>query len=56
LISGFSGKTKCSLNGMAGFTGKHWIALVIFFVQNETSKKILFQLGKSNVAISGDTF
>jgi hypothetical protein len=37
-----------------GFTGKHWIALVIFFVQMK--KKILFQLGKSNVAISGDTF
>jgi hypothetical protein len=30
--------------------------LRVFFCPNETSKKILLQLGKSNVAISSDTF
>jgi 3-deoxy-D-manno-octulosonic-acid transferase len=30
-------------------------ALLTFFVQNESSKNLLYTLGKTNVAISGDT-
>jgi 3-deoxy-D-manno-octulosonic-acid transferase len=30
-------------------------AFTYFFVQNEKSKKLLLQLGKTNVSVSGDT-
>jgi 3-deoxy-D-manno-octulosonic-acid transferase len=38
-----------------GFYRKALETFTYFFVQNESSKKLLLELGKTNVAISGDT-
>ena len=40
---------------MVNFNRKALNTFTYFFVQNESSKKLLLQLGKTNVAVSGDT-
>jgi len=55
LISGIFRKDQMFFKWYGGFYRKALDGFAYFFVQNETSKKLLLQLGKSNVAISGDT-
>ncbi|MDD2673455.1 MAG: glycosyltransferase N-terminal domain-containing protein [Flavobacterium sp.] len=55
LISGILRKNQLFFKWYGGFYRDALAAFTYFFVQNEISKKLLQQLGKSNVAVSGDT-
>jgi 3-deoxy-D-manno-octulosonic-acid transferase len=55
LISGILRKNQLFFKWYGGFYREALDAFTYFFVQNETSKKLLLQLGKTNVAVSGDT-
>lgn len=55
LISGIFRKNQMFFKWYGGFYRKALETFTYFFVQNESSKKLLFQLGKTNVAVSGDT-
>lgn len=55
LISGVFRKNQMFFKWYGGFYRKALDTFTYFFVQNESSKKLLFELGKTNVAISGDT-
>jgi 3-deoxy-D-manno-octulosonic-acid transferase len=55
LISGIFREKQVFFKWYGGFYRKALEAFTYFFVQNDRSKKLLFQLGKTNVAISGDT-
>ncbi len=55
LISGIFREKQVFFKWYGGFYRKALDAFTYFFVQNDTSKKLLFQLGKTNVAVSGDT-
>jgi 3-deoxy-D-manno-octulosonic-acid transferase len=55
LVSGILRPNQLFFKWYGGFYRDALDAFTYFFVQNETSKKLLQQLGKSNVAISGDT-
>ncbi|WP_414000140.1 3-deoxy-D-manno-octulosonic acid transferase [Flavobacterium sp. W1B] len=55
LISGIFRKNQMFFKWYGGFYRKALEAFTFFFVQNESSKKLLLELGKTNVAISGDT-
>jgi 3-deoxy-D-manno-octulosonic-acid transferase len=55
LVSGILRPNQLFFKWYGGFYRDALDAFTYFFVQNETSKKLLQQLGKSNVAVSGDT-
>ena len=55
LISGIFRKNQLFFKWYGGFYRKALDAFTYFFVQNESSKNLLLELGKKNVAISGDT-
>jgi len=55
LISGIFRKDQMFFKWYGGFYRKALDTFTYFFVQNESSKKLLLQLGKTNVAVSGDT-
>jgi 3-deoxy-D-manno-octulosonic-acid transferase len=55
LISGIFRKNQMFFKWYGGFYRKALNTFTYFFVQNEISKKLLLQLGKTNVSISGDT-
>jgi 3-deoxy-D-manno-octulosonic-acid transferase len=55
LISGIFRENQMFFKWYGGFYRKALETFTYFFVQNESSKKLLFQLGKTNVAVSGDT-
>ncbi|TDD96480.1 3-deoxy-D-manno-octulosonic acid transferase [Flavobacterium cellulosilyticum] len=55
LISGIFRKNQIFFKWYGGFYRKALETFTYFFVQNEVSKKLLLQMGKTNVAISGDT-
>ncbi|OCB74526.1 3-deoxy-D-manno-octulosonic acid transferase [Flavobacterium crassostreae] len=55
LISGIFRKNQAFFKWYGGFYRKALDAFTYFFVQNESSKKRLLTLGKTNVAVSGDT-
>lgn len=55
LISGILRKKQLFFKWYGGFYRKALDTFTHFFVQNESSKKLLLELGKTNVAISGDT-
>lgn len=55
LISGIFREKQMFFKWYGGFYRKALETFTYFFVQNESSKKLLLQLGKTNVAISGDT-
>lgn len=55
LISGIFRKNQMFFKWYGGFYRKALNAFTYLFVQNENSKKLLLQLGKTNVVISGDT-
>ena len=55
LISGIFRENQMFFKWYGGFYRKALETFTYFFVQNESSKKLLLQLGKTNVAISGDT-
>jgi 3-deoxy-D-manno-octulosonic-acid transferase len=55
LISGIFRKNQMFFKWYGGFYRKALNTFTYFFVQNEISKKLLLQLGKTNVAVSGDT-
>ncbi|PRZ25089.1 3-deoxy-D-manno-octulosonic acid transferase [Flavobacterium granuli] len=55
LISGIFRENQMFFKWYGGFYRKALDAFTYFFVQNESSKKLLLQLGKTNVAVSGDT-
>lgn len=55
LISGIFRKNQLFFKSYGAFYKKALDAFTCFFVQNEESKKLLLQLGKSNVVVSGDT-
>ena len=55
LISGILRKNQLFFKWYGGFYRTALNTFTYFFVQNETSKKLLQQLGKTNVAVSGDT-
>jgi 3-deoxy-D-manno-octulosonic-acid transferase len=55
LISGIFRENQLFFKWYGGFYRKALDTFTYFFVQNESSKKLLFQLGKTNVAVSGDT-
>ena len=55
LISGIFREKQLFFKWYGGFYRKALDTFSYFFVQNESSKKLLQQLGKTNVAISGDT-
>ncbi|WP_196852935.1 3-deoxy-D-manno-octulosonic acid transferase [Flavobacterium sp. CAN_S2] len=55
LISGILRPNQLFFKWYGGFYRDALDAFTYFFVQNETSKKLLQQLGKTNVAVSGDT-
>jgi 3-deoxy-D-manno-octulosonic-acid transferase len=55
LISGIFRKNQMFFKWYGGFYRKALETFTYFFVQNESSKKLLLQLGKTNVAVSGDT-
>lgn len=55
LISGIFRKDQMFFKWYGGFYRKALDTFAYFFVQNEGSKELLLQLGKSNVAVSGDT-
>lgn len=55
LVSGIFREKQMFFKWYGGFYRKALDAFTYFFVQNEKSKKLLLQLRKTNVAISGDT-
>ncbi|MDI1307549.1 MAG: glycosyltransferase N-terminal domain-containing protein, partial [bacterium] len=55
LISGILRENQMFFKWYGGFYRKALDTFTYFFVQNENSKKLLLQLGKTNVAVSGDT-
>lgn len=55
LISGIFRENQMFFKWYGGFYRKALNTFTYFFVQNESSKKLLSQLGKTNVAVSGDT-
>jgi 3-deoxy-D-manno-octulosonic-acid transferase len=55
LISGIFREKQMFFKWHGGFYRKALDTFAYFFVQNEGSKKLLQQLGKTNVAVSGDT-
>ena len=55
LISGIFRENQLFFKWYGGFYRKALETFTYFFVQNESSKKLLMQLGKTNVAVSGDT-
>lgn len=55
LISGIFRKNQMFFKWYGGFYRTAMNTFTYFFVQNESSKKLLMELGKTNVAISGDT-
>ena len=55
LISGIFRKNQLFFKWYGGFYRKALDTFTYFFVQNESSKNLLNQLGKTNVAVSGDT-
>jgi len=55
LISGIFRKNQLFFKWHGGFYRKALDTFTYFFVQNESSKHLLQQLGKANVAVSGDT-
>jgi len=55
LISGIFRENQMFFKWYGGFYRKALETFTYFFVQNESSKKLLLQLGKTNVAVSGDT-
>ncbi len=55
LVSGILRADQMFFKWYGGFYRKALDTFSYFFVQNESSKKLLLQLGKTNVAISGDT-
>jgi len=55
LISGIFRENQMFFKWYGGFYRKALETFTYFFVQNENSKKLLRQLGKANVAVSGDT-
>lgn len=55
LISGIFRENHMFFKWYGGFYRKALETFTYFFVQNESSKKLLLELGKTNVAISGDT-
>ncbi|WP_091254414.1 3-deoxy-D-manno-octulosonic acid transferase [Flavobacterium omnivorum] len=55
LVSGILRPNQLFFKWYGAFYRDALDAFTYFFVQNETSKKLLQQLGKNNVAVSGDT-
>lgn len=55
LISGIFRKNQLFFKWYGGFYRTALNTFTYFFVQNENSKNLLLELGKNNVAISGDT-
>ncbi|MDI5948928.1 3-deoxy-D-manno-octulosonic acid transferase [Flavobacterium yafengii] len=55
LISGILRKNQLFFKWYGGFYREALNTFTYFFVQNETSKKLLQQVGKTNVSVSGDT-
>jgi 3-deoxy-D-manno-octulosonic-acid transferase len=55
LISGIFRENQLFFKWYGGFYRKALKTFTYFFVQNESSKKLVAQLGKTNVAVSGDT-
>jgi 3-deoxy-D-manno-octulosonic-acid transferase len=55
LISGVFRENQLFFKWYGGFYRKALDAFTYFFVQNESSKTLLQQLGKTNVLVSGDT-
>jgi 3-deoxy-D-manno-octulosonic-acid transferase len=55
LISGIFREKQLFFKWYGGFYRKALDAFNHFFVQNENSKKLISQLGKTNVTVSGDT-
>lgn len=55
LISGIFRENQMFFKWYGGFYRKALETFTYFFVQNESSKKLLLGLSKTNVAISGDT-
>ncbi len=55
LISGIFRKNQMFFKWYGGFYRKALNTFTYFFVQNQISKELLLELGKTNVAISGDT-
>jgi 3-deoxy-D-manno-octulosonic-acid transferase len=55
LISGIFREKQLFFKWYGGFYRKALDAFAYFFVQNENSKKLITQLGKTNVIVSGDT-
>ncbi len=55
LISGIFRENQMFFKWYGGFYRRALETFTYFFVQNESSKKLLLQLGKTNVAVSGDT-
>ncbi len=55
LISGILRENQLFFKWYGGFYRKALDSFTYFFVQNENSKKLLYQLGKTNVTVSGDT-
>lgn len=55
LISGIFRENQMFFKWYGGFYRKALDTFTYFFVQNENSKKLLLQLDKANVAVSGDT-
>ena len=55
LISGILRKNQLFFKWYGGFYREALNTFTYFFVQNENSKKLLHQLGKTNVSVSGDT-
>ncbi len=55
LISGIFRKNQLFFKWYGGFYREALNTFTYFFVQNESSKKLLYALGKTNVVVSGDT-
>ena len=55
LISGILRKNQLFFKWYGGFYRTALNSFTYFFVQNETSKKLLHEIGKTNVLVSGDT-
>lgn len=55
LISGIFREKQLFFKWYGGFYRKALDSFTHFFVQNESSKKLIFRLGKTNVTTSGDT-
>jgi 3-deoxy-D-manno-octulosonic-acid transferase len=55
LVSGIFRENQMFFKWYGTFYRKALDAFTYFFVQNEKSKKLLLQLGKTNVSVSGDT-